>query len=145
MSTSDVVGKLVGNSAAAILAHHNNIKTDVKQNLGGGDPSCADSDPRIDGAPDYTTYEDNNVGGNVTITKVTTCWMGFIRNNVKGTVIYNNNSTDDPDGNEIVSNQIGGDLKCMGNNPPPQAGDSAGAANAVAGTRTGQCRSTSLP
>ena len=94
---------------------------------------------------EYSTFEDSNFGSTVTITKFYTCWMGFIRNQVSGTVVYNNNSTELSDGNEIVSNKIGGDLKCTGNNPAPHAGDSGGGPNLVAGVRTGQCTSTSLP
>ncbi|HEV7193653.1 MAG TPA: hypothetical protein VGN35_10650 [Jatrophihabitantaceae bacterium] len=144
MATSDSVGKLVGNTAQAMIVHRTNIKGDVKQNMGGGGYNC-NSDSNLQGSPDYTDYEDNNVGGSVSVTKVQTCWTGFIRNQVAGSVVWNNNFAYDPDGNEITSNKIGGDLKCMGNIPAPQVGDSSGGPNLVAGMRTGQCQSTLLP
>ena len=134
-ATGQIAGKLTSNGALGLVIHSSSIKGAFSYTNGGS--GC-----ELD---EYSTFEDTNFGSTVSITKINTCWMGFIRNQVVGTVIYNNNTTDDPDGNEIVSNKIGGDLKCMGNNPAPQAGDSAGAANLVAGVRTGQCQSTSLP
>jgi hypothetical protein len=134
-SHDSIGGKLTSNGGFVLIIHNTNVKGDVSFTNGGAGCSFGD----------FSTFEDSNFGGNVTINKVVTCWMGFIRNQVVGTVTYNNNATADPDGNEIVTNKIGGSLKCMGNNPPPQAGDSGGGPNLVAGTRTGQCQSTSLP
>jgi len=135
-TTHDSIGgKLTSNGGVELIIHNTNVKGDVSFTNGGALCSFGD----------YSTFEDSNFGGNVTINKVLTCWMGFIRNQVVGTVTYNNNATADLDGNEIVTNKIGGSLKCQGNNPPPQAGDSGGGPNLVAGTRTGQCTSTSLP
>ena len=133
-ATGQIAGKLTSNGGAELIIHSSTVKGALLFTNGGA--HCLG---------DYSTFEDSNFGSTVTITKITTCWMGFIRNQVVGTVIYNNNLTEDPDGNEIVSNKIGGDLRCQGNNPAPQAGDSAGAANLVAGVRTGQCQSTLLP
>jgi hypothetical protein len=133
-ATGQIGGKLTSNGAFELIIHSSTIKGAFSYTNGG--LSCSG---------EYSTFEDSNFGSTVSITKVKTCWMGFIRNQVKGTVTYNNNTTTDPDGNEIVSNKIGGDLKCMGNNPAPQAGDSSGGPNLVAGVRTGQCTSTSLP
>lgn len=143
LSNSVFVGKLIGNKAQSMIVHHASIKTDVKQSGGGGGYNC-NVDPIVEG-PDYSTYEDTNVGGSVSITGVQTCWLGFFRNQVAGSVTYNNNFTYDPDGNEIATNKIAGNLKCSGNIPAPQSGDSGGGPNLVGGTRGGQCKSTSLP
>lgn len=40
---------------------------------------------------------------------------------------------------EIVTNTIKGDLRCSGNSPAPQVGDSGGQPNVVFGKKTGQC------
>jgi hypothetical protein len=38
-----------------------------------------------------------------------------------------------------VTNAIHGSLKCAGNSPAPQVGDSEGGPNRVTGRKTGQC------
>jgi hypothetical protein len=65
--------------------------------------------------------------------------MGFIRNNVNGSVNLNDNTLVDEDGNEYVTNTIHGSLNCSGNDPAPQTGDSEGSPNNVTGAKTGQC------
>ena len=62
------------------------------------------------GNPAYSTYEDVTVGGSVTIFGLRTCWLGVIRTHVHGSVVFVNNVNGDPDGNEIVTNVIRGDL-----------------------------------
>jgi len=54
-------------------------------------------------------------------------------------VNINGNVVADPDGNEIVTNTIHGNLNCAGNDPAPQVGDSEGSPNQVTGRKTGQC------
>ena len=66
-------------------------------------------------------------------------WQGFLRNNVNGSVNFNNNTVVDPDGNEVQTNEIHGSLNCVGNTPAPQQGDSEGSPNHVTGAKTGQC------
>jgi hypothetical protein len=65
--------------------------------------------------------------------------MGFIRNDVHGSVSLNDNVLSDTDGNEYVTNTIHGSLHCSGNSPAPQVGDSEGEPNVVTGAVTGQC------
>jgi len=91
------------------------------------------------GPPANSTYEDNAIGKNASITEVQTCWMGFIRNNVSGNVNYQNNVTADDDGNEVVTNTVARNLNCSGNSPAPQFGDSGGIPNTVSGHANGQC------
>ena len=88
----------------------------------------------------WNTIEDSQINGGVTIEGYNGFWMGFIRNNVNGSVNLNDNVLVDPDGNEYVTNTIHGSLNCQGNSPAPQVGDSAGAPNQVTGAKTGQCR-----
>jgi hypothetical protein len=66
-------------------------------------------------------------------------WNGCIRKNVHGSVNVFGNTVTDPDGNEIVTNAIHGNLNCAGNDPAPQVGDSEGLPNEVTGQKTGQC------
>jgi hypothetical protein len=106
---------------------------------GGGGVNC-DSVPALLGSPAYAAYEDVTVGGNVTISGFRSCWLGLIRTYVHGSVVFLNNVVADPDGNEIVTNMIGGDLFCARNTPKPQVGDSGGAPNFVGHKALGQCR-----
>jgi hypothetical protein len=87
----------------------------------------------------WNAIEDNLIHGGVVIDGYDGFWMGFIRNDVRGTVTLTNNVLEDPDGNEYVTNSIRGNLNCSGNSPAPQVGDSEGEENVVTGQKTGQC------
>ena len=67
------------------------------------------------------------------------CWVAFIRNQVRGNVTIANNVMADPDGNKVVTNTIVGNLSCYGNKPPAQVGDSGGTPNTVSGSKIGEC------
>jgi hypothetical protein len=87
----------------------------------------------------WNTIEDSSIHGGVTISGYNGFWMGFIRNDVRGSVNLNDNVLVDEDGNEYVTNTIHGSLNCSGNSPAPQVGDSEGESNVVTGAKTGQC------
>jgi hypothetical protein len=87
----------------------------------------------------WNTIEDSRINGGATIEGYNGFWMGFIRNQVNGSVNLNDNVLVDPDGNEYVTNTIHGSLNCHGNSPAPQVGDSEGGPNQVTGQKTGQC------
>jgi hypothetical protein len=87
----------------------------------------------------WNAIEDNHINGGATVVGYNGFWFGFIRNHVNGTVNLHNNMLQDPDGNEYVTNTIHGSLKCSGNSPAPQVGDSEGSPNQVTGAKTGQC------
>ena len=87
----------------------------------------------------WNTIEDSLIHGGVTISGYNGFWMGFIRNDVRGSVNLNDNVLVDEDGNEYVTNTIHGSLHCSGNSPAPQVGDSEGESNVVTGAKTGQC------
>lgn len=57
----------------------------------------------------------------------------------KVNVNFNDNVTADPDGNEVVSNTINGNLNCEVDSPSPQIGDSGRSLNRVFGRAAGQC------
>lgn len=136
-------GKLTANSAFNVVVNNTNIKGDALYAGTGLAAECLHDFTDV-ALPGASAFEDNNFGGAVTIKNVGACWMGFIRNQVVGTVTYNNN-TGIGSSNVIAGNKIGGDLKCQGNTPAPQAGVPTAGPNLVAGIRTGQCQSTSLP
>ena len=87
----------------------------------------------------FSTVEDNVINGGATIDGYTGFWLGFIRNAVHGSVNLSNNTLDDPDANEFVTNTIRGNLVCHNNVPAPQVGDSEGSPNDVSGQKVDQC------
>jgi hypothetical protein len=108
--------------------------------IDGGLVSFGGSGP--DGGPFGITWnaiEDNTINGGVVIEGYDGFWMGFIRNDVRGSVNLNGNVLVDPDGNEYVTNTIHGNMNCADNSPAPQIGDSGGEPNVVTGRKTGQC------
>ena len=145
-----VGGKVTVSDGTLVRINSTNIKGDLAV-VGGGNPCVTVSRAPSAGLTDVggdlcvSAFEDNNVGGSVTIKNVSAGWIGFIRNQVVGTVTYAGNTSSSALGNEIVGNKVGGDLRCQNNLPAPQAGTAPGGPNLVAGTRTGQCAATSLP
>jgi hypothetical protein len=143
--TRDSVGGfLIAEDALAVVVHLVVVGQDVTMTGGGGGvSSCSQSLPALNGAPPYGDFEDMIIGGNLTITGFQTCWLGFFRD-FANNVDFNDNLTGDPDGNEIATNTIRGNLSCAGNSPSPQIGDSAGGQNDVFGHAHGQCAKASL-
>ena len=95
-------------------------------------------------SPVYSDYEDDIVGGNISVTGLGSCWLGLLRDQVGGSLTMSNNVMADPDANEVLTNHVGGNVICQGNNPPNQYGDSAGTANVVTGFAVGQCSFATL-
>jgi hypothetical protein len=87
----------------------------------------------------WNAIEDNMIHGAVRVVGYDGFWMGFIRNTVSGTVTMRDNTLADPDGNEYVTNTIHGSLRCSGNDPAAQVGDSEGEPNIVTGNASGEC------
>jgi hypothetical protein len=101
----------------------------------GGGPGLLD--PETDFIP--FSIKDDVIGGNLTVTNLTGVWFGVIRTEVGKNVTLQNIAMSDPDGNEIVTDQIAGNLNCSGLNPAPQVGDSGGDPNLVGKHANGQC------
>jgi hypothetical protein len=131
-----IQGDVIANGALAMIFHSNRIDGRIYQSGGGGGVNCNNV---LMGGPAFTTYEDNKVGGDVTVRWMRSCWFGFFRNHVAGTVRINHNTFADPDADEVQTNVIAGDLICRANSPAPQTGDSGGSVNIVAGSKIGQC------
>lgn len=139
VTTHDIIGgNLIAHGALAVLVHSSVIGDNVTQVGGGGGLTCSPR-KRLGGSPAYSTYEDTFVGGRVLVQSYRSCWFGLIRTHVKGSVLLFNNKFADPDADEVVTNFIAGNLRCAGNSPAPQVGDSMGGPNVVKGKKTGQC------
>jgi hypothetical protein len=69
------------------------------------------------------SVKDDVIHGNLVVKGLKTTWFGVLRTQVDGNVILKYIKNDDPDGNEIVHDTIGGNLRCVGMSPAPQIGD----------------------
>jgi hypothetical protein len=139
LSTNDRVrGSLLATGATLVVVHHSHLGAAI-QSGGGGGVTCDVFPLGPSGPPAYTDYEDNVIRGSASVVGVHTCWSGFIRNRVLGSVTYSGNKLADPDANEVVTNVIRHNLVCTGNSPKVQVGDSGGSPNQVGGRALGQC------
>jgi hypothetical protein len=91
------------------------------------------------GSPQYTDFEDSAIGGNFSVIGMRTCYLGSFRDQVGGSVTFAADATSDPDGMELGSNLVGGNLSCFANDPAIQFGDSSSAPNLVHGAALGEC------
>jgi hypothetical protein len=131
--TATISNGVVATNPANLQIHHSTISGGIRS-VGGTGPFGPPFDVT------WIAIEDNLIRGGVVIDGYDGFWMGFIGNTVKGTVrLSNNNLAEKDDANEYVTNNIRGNLKCWGNDPAPQVGDSEGSPNVVSGRKTGQC------
>jgi hypothetical protein len=117
-------GGVVADDAASVQLHFARVNGGVSINGGNGF---------------FSTVEDNIIHGGATINGYSGFWLGFIRNTVHGSVNLSNNTLEDPDANEFVTNTIRGNLVCHHNVPLPHVGDSGGSPNTVSGRKVDQC------
>jgi hypothetical protein len=138
-STFDTIGSLSARDAVAVIVHASTITGDASVRGGGGGLNC---DPIFPGGPPpYSDFTDNTIGGNATVARLQTCWDGFFRNSVSGSVRFDGNITVLGDGNLMGENKIAHDLSCFGNSPKPHLSDAPNPVlNTVGGTTTGQCK-----
>jgi hypothetical protein len=131
--TATINNGVVATNPANLEIHFSTINGGVSMH-GGDGPFGEPFDVR------FATIEDSLIHGRVVIDGYDGFWMGFIRNNVRGLVTLSNNVLfEKEDANEYVTNTIHGSLRCFGDDPAPQVGDSEGEPNVVTGQKTGQC------
>ena len=144
-----VFGDMTSEKALGVVVHNTSIGRDISQFGGGGGLNCTPTGIFAQfQSPVYSAYEDSSVGGNVRISGMQSCWLGFNRVNVRGDVSFVRNQLADPDAIEILANNIRGDLACFGNSMVWNSVDISptGALfprqpepNTVNGHRRGQC------
>ncbi|MDA8309515.1 MAG: hypothetical protein M0Z46_02705 [Actinomycetota bacterium] len=150
-ATSDTVGGgLRAFGALGVIVHATSINGSVTVSGGGGGLSCRPSGVfTMLGEPVYSDFEDDTVKGDLTVSALSSCWLGLARDAVDGSVTLTGDELADPDAIEVLSNAIQGDLGCSGNSrvwdsteakqgqktPYPRISEP----NVVLGTRSGQC------
>jgi hypothetical protein len=143
-SKGTVFGNLQAHNALAVLVHNSFVGGDLTLDGGGGGVNC-DPQDALFGSPAYATFEDTSVGGTATIKHWRSCWLGFFRATVGHNVNFRDNVVADPDGNEVQTNTVRGNLVCNGDSPAAQVGDSGGSPNTVLGRALGECAALSTP
>lgn len=141
-SRGTVFGNLKAHNALAVLVHNTYVGNDLTLDGGGGGVNC-DSQDALFGSPAYATFEDTSIGGTATIKHFRSCWLGFFRNTVQHSVLFRDNIVADPDGNEVQTNTVRGNLICRADSPAAQEGDSGGSPNTVLGRALGECTAIS--
>lgn len=137
-----IQGNLTSSDALAAIVHATRINGNVTQAGGGGGLSCAVPTTGIFSqihSPVFSDYENNKIGGNLVAVRITSCYFGALRNQVQGNVTFSSNTMGDPDANEVLTNQIDGNMSCVSDSPAVHFGDSMGASNMVEKHASGQC------
>jgi hypothetical protein len=137
-----VSGSVLASRALGVIIHASKIGGNVIILGGGGGVTCAIPASGIFhllGSPVFTDAEDNSIGGSLAIAQLRTCWMGALRNHVRGSLFTAHNTMADPDANEVLANHVRGDIACFKNHPATQYGDSMSSPNRVRGRAFGEC------
>ena len=137
-----VSGDVLASGALGVIIHASKIGGNVIILGGGGGVTCAIPSSGIFhllGSPVFSDAEDNSIGGSLAIAQLRTCWLGALRNHVRGNLITAHNKMADPDANEVLANHVRGDIACFKNHPATQYGDSGSTPNLVQGRAFGEC------
>jgi len=141
-SRSQVGHGISANGALSVIVHNDAITGGVAQLAGGGGAFCGP-----EGSAVFSAYEDSTITGKVSISGLSSCWLGLARLHVKGNLTVNNDQLADPDAVEILANNITGNLACSGDsNVWDTVAEHFGSLfprlpqpNRVGGLRSGQC------
>jgi hypothetical protein len=112
-SPGKVTGNVTENAPLGVIIHSSTIGGSISQTGGGGGVNCNPTGPfAAFQSPVFSAYEDDTISGNITITQVSSCWLGVIRNHIGKSLKITDESMADPDAIEIETNVIGRDLVC---------------------------------
>jgi hypothetical protein len=146
-SHSHVAGNLTSTDPLGVILHDVRVDGNITETGGGGGLNCNPSGVfAAFGSPVYSDYEDSGVGGSLSISHLTSCWLGVARVNIAGSLSFTDNQLADPDAIEILSNFVAHNLSCTGNSTVWDSADKGNnlyprllERNHVAGERSGQC------
>jgi hypothetical protein len=143
-----VGGNLIATQPLGVVLHGTDITGNVVETGGGGGFNCDPSGVfTLFDSPVFSVIgEGSHVGGNVTISGLTSCWLGLTHSQFDGNVDVLNNQLADPDAIEILDNDIGGNIVCQQNSMMWDSADITEELyprqweqNRVSGNRVGQC------
>lgn len=148
LSSSGVVGgNLTADNPLGVIVHNSTIGGNVDQKGGGGGFTCEPSGIfAMFESPAFSDYEDSRVNGNLSVMRLTSCWLGVVNTQVGGNLKMMDNQLNDPDAIEILANQVGNNLICQRNSRVWNSAEETEALfprvprpNTVQGNRIGQC------
>ena len=148
-SRDKIGGNLTSKRALGVVVHQSTIGGSVKQTGGGGGDKCkvlggafvlADSEV-------FSAYEDSEIGGELRVTGLRSCWLGVARVHVERNVDLINDRLWEQNSIDILANTIKGNLDCQRNSGAWDSGDEGEESlyprkpepNTVEGRRMGQC------
>lgn len=115
-SPGTVTGNVTENAPLGVIIHSSTIGGSITETGGGGGMNCNPTGPfAAFQSPVFSDYEDNTITGGITISQVTSCWLGVIRNHIGKSLRLTSNSMADPDAIEIEKNVIRRNLACFQN------------------------------
>jgi hypothetical protein len=141
LSATEVVdGNVISHNPLGVVLHNTTVRGNVVQVGGGAGEGCAlvGIFSKYFGLPEWSDYTNVDVSGNLVVKDLDTCWFGELRDNVRGNMVANDDLSP-PDGAEIATNVVHGNLTCRNDNVPVEFGDSDGQPNKVGGNAFGQC------
>jgi hypothetical protein len=148
LDSHDVIhGNIVEVDPLGVILHDVSVKGNVTEDGGGGGLTCNPKGVFAQfQSPVYSDYEDSTIGGSLSITHLTSCWLGIARVHIHGDTTVANDRLDDPDAIEILANDIDGNLACSGDTMTWDSADLTNnlfprelERNQVTGERSGQC------
>jgi hypothetical protein len=143
-----VGGNLIARQPLGVVLHGSDIAGNVVETGGGGGFTCDPSGIFVAfDSPVFSVIgEGSHVGGNVTVSGLTSCWLGLTHSRIDGNVHMLHNQLADPDAIEILDNDIGGNIVCQQNSMMWDSADITEELyprlwepNRVSGIRVGQC------
>jgi hypothetical protein len=146
-ATTTIAGNLIATQALGVVVHDSTIGGNVVQVGGGGGVTCEPVGffTQLE-SPAFSTYSDSRIGGHITISGDSSCWLGITRVDIGGSVQLLHNQLADPDAIEVLDNTIGGNIVCQQNSMVWDSADITAnlyprlwEPNTVSGHRVGQC------
>ncbi len=146
-SSASVGGSLTSTDPLGVVVHLTTFGGAVKETGGGGGETCNPSGPFAKfGSPVYSDYEDVTIAHSLSITGLTSCWLGTARVRIGGNATFKHDQLADPDAIEIIDNHIKENLTCADNSMVWDSADLSNdlfprqpEPNTVGGQRAGQC------
>jgi len=149
LSSAPVVGaSVIARDPLGVIVHDATVGGRIDESGGGGGMNCTPTGVFASfGSPVYSDYEDSTVAHGLSISGLTSCWLGVARVNVGESARFLSDNVADPDGVEILANHISGDLVCRDNSAVWDSAELTNSGlyprtpepNTVGGSRVGQC------
>jgi hypothetical protein len=143
-------GNLIATQPLAVIVHNTTIQGHVSEHGGGGGATCG-AMPGVFSIlkfPVYSDYAADSIAGGLDVSGLDTCFLGIESDQIGGNLLVLNNQNADPDGVEILTDTISGNLVCEQNSMVWDSGDQppqfllyprTWRPDTVNGQRVGQC------